>query len=217
MHGGNCRDLVILQAEVFQSELLIHNGDPFTKSPQVVVDCSVTHQILLCHCMPVKSSCLIKIMHIFCDGQLSLQRGQLTVKMFDFYPAAVPQKGKEIIEDQLYAYQKYGTIIECGYDYYNRDVRETMEVYIEDNLEELSADENGFNDVTMFIKLPALPAKGDVTADGKINMFDYMKIKSFYFNVTSLTDAEIARADLTSDGKVNMFDYMKLKAIVFAQ
>lgn len=51
---------------------------------------------------------------------------------------------KEIINDQLEAYQKYGTIIECGYDYYNRDVREIIEVYIEDTLTEVSENENGF-------------------------------------------------------------------------
>lgn len=58
---------------------------------------------------------------------------------------------------------------------------------------------------------------GDVTGDGKVNMFDYMKVKSYYFNLATLTEDQIARADLTGDGKVNMFDYMKLKAIVFAQ
>ena len=51
---------------------------------------------------------------------------------------------KEILADQINAYLKYGTIIECGYDYYNRDVKEIIEVYIEDTLDELSEDENGF-------------------------------------------------------------------------
>lgn len=51
---------------------------------------------------------------------------------------------KEILQDQLFAYQNYGTIIECGYDYYNRDIKEIIEVYIEDTLEDLSGDENGF-------------------------------------------------------------------------
>jgi alkaline phosphatase len=50
----------------------------------------------------------------------------------------------EIIKDQIEAHLNYGTIIDCGFDYYNRDVQEIIEVYIEDNLKELSEDENGF-------------------------------------------------------------------------
>lgn len=66
---------------------------------------------------------------------------------------------------------------------------------------------------------PAPPTSypvGDVTGDGKINMFDYMKVKSFYFGLVALTDEEFMRADITGDDNVNMFDYMKLKSLVFA-
>lgn len=52
---------------------------------------------------------------------------------------------KEIIEDQLDAYTKHGTIIDCGFDYYKKsDVEEIMERYITDALDELSENEDGF-------------------------------------------------------------------------
>lgn len=51
----------------------------------------------------------------------------------------------QIIKDGLSAYMNYGTVIECGYDYYTKnDVAGILERYIEDTLSELSADENGF-------------------------------------------------------------------------
>ena len=58
---------------------------------------------------------------------------------------------------------------------------------------------------------------GDVNGDGKVNMFDYMMVKSCYLNKSELTDEQIARADLTGDGKVNMFDYIQTKAIVLSK
>lgn len=57
---------------------------------------------------------------------------------------------------------------------------------------------------------------GDVNGDGKLNMFDYMKVKSFYFGIAALSAEEYMRADLTGDNNVNMFDYMKIKSLVFA-
>ena len=51
----------------------------------------------------------------------------------------------ELIADALEAYTKYGTIIECGYDYYSKNgVTDILEIAIEDTLAELSDDENGF-------------------------------------------------------------------------
>jgi hypothetical protein len=54
---------------------------------------------------------------------------------------------------------------------------------------------------------------GDVNADGKINMFDYLAVKSAYFNKTALDDSEFLRADINSDGKVNLFDYISIKSV----
>ena len=52
---------------------------------------------------------------------------------------------KEIIEDQMDAYLNYGTIIDCGFDYYKKpDVDGIMERYITDALDELSENEDGF-------------------------------------------------------------------------
>ena len=51
----------------------------------------------------------------------------------------------QIIKDSLNAYLTYGTVIECGYDYYTKnDINKIMERYINDTLAELSEDENGF-------------------------------------------------------------------------
>ncbi len=55
---------------------------------------------------------------------------------------------------------------------------------------------------------------GDVNGDGKVNMFDYMMIKSICLNKITPTDEQFARADYTEDGKVNMFDYLALKKLV---
>ncbi len=54
---------------------------------------------------------------------------------------------------------------------------------------------------------------GDVTGDGKINMFDYMMIKSISLNKYTPSDAEFVRADINNDGKINMFDYIMVKQV----
>ncbi len=55
---------------------------------------------------------------------------------------------------------------------------------------------------------------GDVTGDGKVNMFDYILIKSIYLDKVEAPADQVARADLTGDGKVNMFDYIALKSMI---
>lgn len=62
---------------------------------------------------------------------------------------------------------------------------------------------------------PDKPIKGDVNGDGKINMFDYLMVKSIYFEKHTPSDEELARADVTEDGKVNMFDYLAVKTLCF--
>ncbi len=56
---------------------------------------------------------------------------------------------------------------------------------------------------------------GDVNLDGKVNMFDYMIVKSYYLGKSELTDEQFGRADVNADGKVNMFDYLIIKNMCF--
>ncbi len=56
---------------------------------------------------------------------------------------------------------------------------------------------------------------GDVNLDGKVNMFDYLIIKSIYFNKYTPTEGEFNRSDVNNDGKVNMFDYIIVKGMCF--
>jgi hypothetical protein len=56
---------------------------------------------------------------------------------------------------------------------------------------------------------------GDVNLDGKVNMFDYMIVKSYYLGKSELTDEQFDRADVNADGKVNMFDYLIIKNMCF--
>ncbi len=56
---------------------------------------------------------------------------------------------------------------------------------------------------------------GDVNLDGKVNMFDYMIVKTIYMDKYVPTDDEFERADVNNDGKVNMFDYMIVKTACF--
>lgn len=57
-------------------------------------------------------------------------------------------------------------------------------------------------------------ADGDVTGDGKVNMFDYIAVKSHCLNKAMLDSDKQSRADLNGDGKINMFDYIALKNLV---
>ena len=57
---------------------------------------------------------------------------------------------------------------------------------------------------------------GDVNGDGKINMFDYMLLKSIYLGKHNPSDVEFARGDINKDGKLNMFDYIAVKSVCMA-
>ncbi len=56
---------------------------------------------------------------------------------------------------------------------------------------------------------------GDVNNDGSVDMFDYLMVKSFYFEVTSPTDDQFVRADMNQDGVIDMFDYLLVKSAYF--
>ena len=57
-------------------------------------------------------------------------------------------------------------------------------------------------------------AKGDVNGDGKVNMFDYVAVKSHVLEKSLLSGDKLERADVNGDSKVNMFDYIALKNMV---
>ncbi len=56
---------------------------------------------------------------------------------------------------------------------------------------------------------------GDVNADGKVNMFDYMLIKSFCMNKAVPTEDQAKRADVNGNGNIDMFDYIIVKSVCF--
>lgn len=62
--------------------------------------------------------------------------------------------------------------------------------------------------------VPPEYAKGDVNADGIVDVFDYMLVKMHYFKTYELTDEEWVRADISEDGAIDIFDYMVLKTLV---
>ncbi len=57
-------------------------------------------------------------------------------------------------------------------------------------------------------------AKGDVNGDGKVNLFDYVAVKSHVLGKSLLDSDQQSRADLNGDGRINMFDYVALKTLV---
>ena len=52
---------------------------------------------------------------------------------------------------------------------------------------------------------------GDVNGDGNIKATDYMKIKNYIMNASTLSDAEKKAADVNGDGNIKATDYMKIK------
>lgn len=56
---------------------------------------------------------------------------------------------------------------------------------------------------------------GDVNQDDVIDMFDYLMVKSFYFEVTIPTDDQSVRADMNEDDVIDMFDYLMVKTAYF--
>ncbi len=64
------------------------------------------------------------------------------------------------------------------------------------------------------VAAPPAYDSGDVNGDGKVNMFDYVLIKSHCLEKVILDGDRLERADVNGDGKVNMFDYIVLKAVV---
>ncbi len=78
---------------------------------------------------------------------------------------------------------------------------------------------NGYRDVLSYINIEYVSevtyAEGDVNGDGKVNMFDYMVVKSICLNKHEPTAEVLERADVNGDGNVNMFDYLVVKSYCF--
>lgn len=53
--------------------------------------------------------------------------------------------------------------------------------------------------------------RGDVSGDGKLSAIDYVKLRNFLDEVSSLQDAYLIGADTSCDGKVSALDYVKLR------
>ncbi|MBR4279205.1 MAG: dockerin type I repeat-containing protein, partial [Clostridia bacterium] len=87
-------------------------------------------------------------------------------------------------------------------------------VTLPDGSKELRCDECG----ELLDSVPAPEyAEGDVNGDGNVNMFDYLMVKSIYFEKATPTEDQLDRADLTGDGKVNLFDYIALKSLIISK
>ena len=52
--------------------------------------------------------------------------------------------------------------------------------------------------------------------DGKVNMFDYIIVKSIYMGLSTPDEETFGLADVNNDGKVNIFDYIIIKSDCFA-
>ena len=53
--------------------------------------------------------------------------------------------------------------------------------------------------------------KGDVNGDANVKATDYMRIKNYIMNYSTLTSAQKQAADVNGDGTVRATDYMKIK------
>ena len=53
--------------------------------------------------------------------------------------------------------------------------------------------------------------KGDVNCDGRVRATDYMEIKNYIMEVSTLTDLQLKAADVNNDGNVRATDYMEIK------
>lgn len=57
--------------------------------------------------------------------------------------------------------------------------------------------------------------EGDVNNDGRLDMYDYLMIKSIYFGKYEPTPLEAYRADIYPDSNIDMYDYMQVKSLYF--
>ena len=53
---------------------------------------------------------------------------------------------------------------------------------------------------------------GDITGDGEIDLYDYLRVNALIRNTIELDDYSVATADVTKDGEVDLFDYLRVNA-----
>ena len=56
--------------------------------------------------------------------------------------------------------------------------------------------------------------KGDVTCDGKVNLYDAIEIARYIMNMRSFTDDEYTVADYNSDEQVNLYDVIEIARVI---
>jgi hypothetical protein len=61
-------------------------------------------------------------------------------------------------------------------------------------------------------KRAVIVIKGDVNGDGIVNRLDYLEVKNYFLNVTSLTGAYYTAADCDGDGDITTTDYLRIKS-----
>ncbi len=79
--------------------------------------------------------------------------------------------------------------------------------------ESLYGDPNGDGRIVIFDEEIS---EGDINSDGKIDITDYILIKTVYFEKYTPNKNERALADVNNDGKINVFDMILVKQIYFA-
>lgn len=52
--------------------------------------------------------------------------------------------------------------------------------------------------------------KGDVTLDGKVNLYDAIEISKYMMKMVELTDEQLEAGDITGDGIVNLYDAVEV-------
>ena len=107
---------------------------------------------------------------------------------------ATPDIGSDVAIFDLYVsgntvYYLYGS------DYYADDIG-TIELAFEDEPKPEPEPEINAN---------------DINGDGKVNMFDYVALKSHVLGKVLLDSDKQSRADVNGDGRINMFDYLAVK------
>ena len=98
--------------------------------------------------------------------------------------------------------------IESGNAIFNMYVSDNIVYYLYGS--DYNAEKIGSFEIT-FSEAPA-EVPYDINGDGKVNMFDYIALKSHVLGKTLLDSDKLAHADANGDGKVNMFDYLTVKS-----
>ncbi len=145
---------------------------------------------------------------LYIDGDIDISGGKVYVDVY--YRAFCCG---ELILANCYI-ELYGEEQAIDGDYYDiaADLNPMASVNIDGSSLEIFDPErdNGFK----YFTCGSTYAKGDVNGDGKVNLFDYVAVKSHVLGKSTLPEDQQIRADLNGDGRINMFDYVALKSQV---